>query len=391
VTDPSGHQHPQQSTRRRTPLQQTTARIAVALRAGNVVVGVPTALLAAVPPVSPRWVAGGLVALAAWTAVFGGIALTRGLVTPLMAADAAVAIAFCLLIGRFVPVERIDEGSSWIAVIASICVVCLPFTFPADVALPVGALVVAAFAAGFPLAGHPGSGLFHSLVLVTQLVISVGVLAILRRAATAADAALEEETSSRQAAAVAAARRADESAQLRLLHDTALTTLTLVGTGAVGRSRALTERVAADLATIERIPESNDSGPDERTRLDEVLEEQLRHPPAGLRLVYALAPCRVPADVGDAFARAVGEAVQNVARHAGVDTAALRLTEVDGHVVVEVRDDGAGFEPGRAPAHRYGVRESIIGRIAAVGGEARLDTAPGKGTRWTFEWREDRP
>ena len=216
-------------------------------------------------------------------------------------------------------------------------------------------------------------------------------MAILRRAAMAADTALAEETSARGAAAVAAARRADESAQLRLLHDTALTTLTLVGTGAVGRSRALTERAGADLAAIERIPESDRTGPHARVRLDEVLGELMRHPPAGLRLVHTLAPCTAPGHVADALAGAVGEALQNVARHADVDTATMRLTEVDGHVVVEVHDEGDGFDPAGAPAHRYGIRQSIIGRVAAVGGEARLDTAPGKGTQWTFEWWGDRP
>gem|GEM_PF-1467100 len=342
MADPPADAQPLRTPPQRLPLQQTTERIAVALRVGNVVVGVPTALLAAVPPVSVRWVVGGLVVLAAWTVVFSLLAMTRGLVAPLMLVDAAVAVGFCLFIGRFVPVGRIDEGSSWIAVIGSICIVSLPFAFSARVAIPVGTLVVVAYAAGFPLAGQPGRGLVHSVVLLTQLVISVGVMAILRRASMAAETALAGETSARGAAAVAAARRADESAQLRLLHDTALTTLTLVGTGAVGRSRALTERAGADLAAIERIPESDRTGPHARVRLDEVLGELMRHPPAGLRLVHTLAPCTAPGHVADALAGAVGEALQNVARHADVDTATMRLTEVDGHVVVEVQDEAMG-------------------------------------------------
>jgi hypothetical protein len=377
--------------RAQAPLQLTTARVAVALRVGNVVVSVPTALLAAVPPVNPRWIVGGLVVLAAWTAVFAAIGLTRGLVSPLMAADAAVTIGFCLQIGRFVPVERIDEGSCWIAVVASFCVISLPMAWPARFAIPVGLLVIAAYAAGFPLAGLPGRGLVHTATMVVQLISSAVVLAVLRRASAAVGATLAEATAARQAALVASARRADENAQLRLIHDTALTTLTLVGTGAVGRSRALANRAAADLAAIELLATADTAAGGQRTRLDELLSELVRDAPGGLRVEPAMVPCVVPSRVADAFLGGVGEALRNVAQHAGVDEATLRLAAADGFVVVEVADAGRGFDPATAHSHRYGIRQSIMGRMRAVGGHARIHAAPGEGTQWTLEWREGSP
>jgi len=158
VADPPADAQPLRTPPQRLPLQQTTERIAVALRVGNVVVGVPTALLAAVPPVSVRWVVGGLVVLAAWTVVFSLLAMTRGLVAPLMLVDAAVAVGFCLFIGRFVPVGRIDEGSSWIAVIGSICIVSLPFAFSARLAVPAARRrrVRRRLPAGRPAGARPG-------------------------------------------------------------------------------------------------------------------------------------------------------------------------------------------------------------------------------------------
>lgn len=65
------------------------------------------------------------------------------------------------------------------------------------------------------------------------------------------------------------------------------------------------------------------------------------------------------------------------------------LLEVEHDVVtLTVRDDGPGFDAARlaeaAAAGRMGVTRSIRGRIAELGGEAALTTAPGQGTEWEF-------
>ena len=71
----------------------------------------------------------------------------------------------------------------------------------------------------------------------------------------------------------------------------------------------------------------------------------------------------------------------------GVDAPAWVLVEDLGDaVVVTVRDQGVGIPDGRLDAAaregRLGVRESVRGRIADLGGTASLVTGPGQGTEW---------
>lgn len=86
-----------------------------------------------------------------------------------------------------------------------------------------------------------------------------------------------------------------------------------------------------------------------------------------------------------AVSGAVREALSNVSKHAGPAARAWVLLEDDGTTVTTtVRDDGAGIPAGRlsvaAEAGRLGVAQSIVGRIAAVGGTAVVQSVEGDGT-----------
>ena len=311
-----------------TPLQVTTARIAVAIRAGTVIIGGPMALLAAVPPVRPGWLIVAIVGYATWVVIFALVALTRGLTPLVVGADAAVTVGYCLLNPVLVPLHRVSEGSGWVAQIASMCLVSMPLAWRARASLPVGAVVIAAYVAGFRLAGVPDLAWRHTPTMVLQLVSSAVVMMLVRRASSAAEAALAAAHETRRSAAIAAGRRADESSQLRLLHDTALTTLTLVGTGAITRSDTLARRAGADLALMERLSEAavDATSAEGRERLDVRLLAVAREPPAAVRVHPILEECAVPAFVVVAFVGSVGEALRNVERHAGVRDVDLRLT-----------------------------------------------------------------
>jgi signal transduction histidine kinase len=88
---------------------------------------------------------------------------------------------------------------------------------------------------------------------------------------------------------------------------------------------------------------------------------------------------------GRELAAAVGAALANVDAHAGAGAHAWVLLEDEGDdLVVSVRDDGVGFDPGRlavAEAEgRIGVSRSITGRLRDLGGAAVVTSAPGQGT-----------
>jgi signal transduction histidine kinase len=76
------------------------------------------------------------------------------------------------------------------------------------------------------------------------------------------------------------------------------------------------------------------------------------------------------------------EALQNAGKHAGEDaTATVRVTETDGQLCFEIRDDGAGFEMGgRADGHGF---VNMADRLGAFGGTVEVVSTPGAGTTIT--------
>ena len=72
------------------------------------------------------------------------------------------------------------------------------------------------------------------------------------------------------------------------------------------------------------------------------------------------------------------EALQNVAKYADASAATIRLSNGSGELRFEIRDDGRGFDP---TARSYGTGlQGIADRLAAVGGELAVTSAPGDGT-----------
>jgi signal transduction histidine kinase len=89
---------------------------------------------------------------------------------------------------------------------------------------------------------------------------------------------------------------------------------------------------------------------------------------------------RLTPDVETAAYRVVQEALTNVARHAGVPEAVVRLCCAHDVLEVQVQDRGRGFDvtrrPGRPAAGLDGMRE----RAALLGGRVIIESAPGRGT-----------
>ncbi len=97
-----------------------------------------------------------------------------------------------------------------------------------------------------------------------------------------------------------------------------------------------------------------------------------------VRLTAADVPGLDPG-VQAAVFRVAQEALHNALRHAGAGEVSLTLSRARGRVVLEVADDGTGFEPGLAPPG-LGLA-SMRERAAAIGATLKVTSAPGAGTR----------
>ncbi|MGC5033364.1 sensor histidine kinase [Micromonospora sp. DT229] len=76
--------------------------------------------------------------------------------------------------------------------------------------------------------------------------------------------------------------------------------------------------------------------------------------------------------------RTAQEALTNVGRHAGATSVALRLHHDEGRIVLDVTDDGVGFDLADAP-DSYGL-PGIRARVGQVQGSLTVRSAPGAGT-----------
>ncbi len=89
-----------------------------------------------------------------------------------------------------------------------------------------------------------------------------------------------------------------------------------------------------------------------------------------------------PSDAVTGLIAAAGEAITNAARHAAVSEIDVYGEVAGGVLAVYVRDRGAGFDPQAVPPDRQGVRNSIIGRVSGLGGQATVKSSRGGGTEW---------
>jgi signal transduction histidine kinase len=198
----------------------------------------------------------------------------------------------------------------------------------------------------------------------------------------------------RQASEIEAQRR--QSA--RLLHDTVLATLTLLAHSGVGVSPAAMQQQAADDARLLRqlrlgatpVPQSSGGynlEVAEEAALGTTLESvKQRFGRMGLEVSWhGTGQVLLPSHVLDAFLLALAECLENVRRHAGVTEAHVTITDDETTVRAMVTDSGVGFDVKDVDSARLGLKDSVIGRLNEVGGNARLFSAAGSGTTVVLE------
>jgi NarL family two-component system sensor histidine kinase LiaS len=83
-----------------------------------------------------------------------------------------------------------------------------------------------------------------------------------------------------------------------------------------------------------------------------------------------------------ALFRVLQESLANVARHSRASNVKVSLQPVEKTVLLQIQDDGRGFNPAEIPNHGYGLH-SMPERLAELGGSLKVDTAPGQGVTVT--------
>ncbi len=196
-----------------------------------------------------------------------------------------------------------------------------------------------------------------------------------------------------QADAAVRASLVDERARLdAVIHDEVMTTLVAAARSPGRHDQHVTDLARRTIATLNAQGEGPAGTPFHPANVARLLRDVAASVNPGIRFdadVDDLAPL-LPEPVVEAMARAVREAVGNAERHAAATVVSLSVAiaeSTDGvHLRVEVVDDGVGFDPGAVPERRLGIRLSLRRRLRSVGGDAEVDSTPGRGTRVTLTW-----
>ncbi len=92
---------------------------------------------------------------------------------------------------------------------------------------------------------------------------------------------------------------------------------------------------------------------------------------------------QMPSDVAGLVYRVAQEALRNVVAHGHATSVTIKVATIGDTAVLDVTDDGVGFNPEDAPESaktgHFGLR-GLTDRVADAGGELKVHSAPGAGT-----------
>jgi signal transduction histidine kinase len=108
---------------------------------------------------------------------------------------------------------------------------------------------------------------------------------------------------------------------------------------------------------------------------------------SGINTELAIDPdLRLPPSVELQIVRIIQESLTNVRKHARATKARVDVHRQDGHLVVNISDDGAGFNPettARGEFPKFGLT-TMRERAASIRGSLDVESAPGQGTTLRF-------
>lgn len=347
------------------------------------VVGVLMAVAApfAAPPAGTAVCALVAVALAGWSLLYLHL-MRKAPRTWVWVVDVAFMCGLCLAQSVLVDPSLLVRFLGWVAPVSSLAVVALQWhvrPLPGAIAT---ALVCVAFVVG--ASASPGVTVGQALVAggvwtAVEAALSRLLWRLVRRGGRIADEHMAERFAAERESELRRARRAEQRAHWATVHDTAASTLMMVGVSGVrGDEPWLPGQIRRDVVALRGEPGA-------AARAREVVEGAV----AVARIAVDLrldGDVELPGPVAGAISGAVAESLENAHRHALVASVAVDLRVVDGRVRVTVRDSGRGFDPAAVPGDRFGLARSVRERMASAGGRAVVESAPGRGTCVCLEW-----
>lgn len=359
--------------------RQMSARAAMVglLMRNSVNVGVSLIALAGASP-SGRVL---LALLAAWSVYR---LCTRSRAAGCLTVDYVFVLVTCTSLPALVADPGFHLSNSAPQAIAGTAVVSISVSVAPRVSLVLTLGVAACYAVG--TAGVTGWSDVSSVTALYYFAVQWATASVIRimllGVATTVDRVRTDRENADLARQVNDAVRDYEHEQVALLHDTAASTLLMVGHGTALDPRRVAAQARRDLTLLR--------------------EKTWTAPPPWVNLVGALRQCAehlttpvefdghdrlwLPGRTAQPVIAAAREVMTNVDRHADADR--LRITVSD--TMVCLRDDGRGFDA-HAPLSRHGLRESVLGRMQRSGGHARITSRPQRGTTVELSWLTGQP
>jgi signal transduction histidine kinase len=325
-----------------------------------------------------------MLAFAVWAAVMP----TAWLVGIFLAVGAVCAILYEIsLVSAYPPimgevlfvVNRPAVSLVLIGMITSTWITGLVWTFVGFIVSTLVSLVVTVVT-GLPMATGLGPVLVMLIYVATYIVL--GSIQRSQRRLVPDFEQLESETQRLEV---------EENVRSRVtaaVHDTLLNDLSLIMNAPDTLNQRAVDRLTADIETLtsaEWLRESqstavDDSDAELRNRLTLMMSDlQWR----GLTVhITGSGPgiYRLSVGTASALVEAIHACLENVLRHSETTVAEVDIAYTPTDVTVVVTDQGVGFDPTEIAGDRLGVRLSVIDRMRAAGGSARIWSSPGTGT-----------
>lgn len=339
----------------------------------------------------------GLGMLSAVVAVGVASVLVRGVETTCAILAVSYLVALITWPLAVVDPDQVLAGVPWLWYLCTVATAAAAYAFSAWIAIGYSVVVPLVYGAIRLTPSGGGESLTRAALDSTYAILLGGavlvLVLILRQASAAVDAA-QATAVARYSGAIREHATELERVQVdAIVHDSVLTTFIQAARAYTPAERVLATTMARNAmahltsaAATTPFDESTTTLGSLRRRLSDAVDAtgvvvELRADDTDDRVL--------PTTAVEAIVSAAAQALVNSSQHAGPGSVRRWVTlerTGDAGVLVEVGDDGAGFDPAAVPEERLGVRVSIVERVANAGGRACIDSRPGAGTVVRVMW-----